>query len=72
MNVAWGGFARRFRIPDWEPAEKNPQEGDKPRNTPNTRKANREEVSLPRISRNPRSILPAFGCGFAALCLCVG
>jgi hypothetical protein len=50
-------------------AEKIFQERDKPRNTPNTRKANREEVCFPRISRIPRSNPPAFGCGFAALCL---
>ena len=30
--------------------------------------AKREEVLISRITRNPRLVLPAFGCGFAALC----
>ena len=55
---------------DCSQAGKNLQERDKPRNTRNTRKANREEVCFPRISRIPRSVLPAFGCGSAALGLC--
>jgi hypothetical protein len=48
-------------------AEKILQERDQPRKSRNTRKANREEACFPRISRIPRSIPPAFGCGFAAL-----
>jgi hypothetical protein len=47
-------------------AEKILEERDKPRNTPNTRKASREEVCFPRNSRIPR-LIPAFGCGFAPL-----
>ena len=42
-------------------------EGKEPRNTRNTRKANREGVCFPRISRIPRLVLPALGCGSAAL-----
>ena len=48
-------------------AATNLQERDKPRNMPNTRKANREEVCFPHIPRIPRLVLPGFGCGFAAL-----
>ena len=48
------------------------RERDKPRNTRNTRKAKREEVCFPRVSRIPRLIPPAFVCSFAALCyLCL-
>jgi hypothetical protein len=48
------------------------RERDKPRNTRNTRKAKREEVCFPRVSRVPRLIPPAFVCSFAALCsLCL-
>jgi hypothetical protein len=71
-SVALGGFDRSLSILDCSLAEKIALAGDKPRNTPNTRKANRQEVSLPRISRIPRSIPSAFSCGFTALCLCVG
>ena len=53
-----------------DPAERLKR--DEPGNTPNTRKANRQEVSFPRISRIPRSIPPASDCGFTALRLCVG
>ena len=49
-------------------AATNLREKDKPRITRNTQKANREEARFPRIPRIPRFILPAFGCGSAALC----
>jgi hypothetical protein len=74
-SVALGGFAQSLSIPDCSPAEKIPQAGDKPRNTPNTRKANREEGCfplIPRILRIPRSIPLALDCGFATQCLCAG
>jgi len=54
---------------DCSQAATNLRETDKPQNTRNTRKANRGEACLPRISRIPRLIPCAFGCGSAALCL---
>ena len=65
VRLRIGRLSRNSR--DCSQAGKNLQERDEPRNTPNTRKANREEICVPRISRLPRLFPPAFGCGFAAL-----
>ena len=60
------GFSRRCNGRNCPQVEKLAQERDEPRNTPNTRKANGEEVWIPRLSRLARLIPLAIGCGVGA------